>query len=220
MRLMLKVRTDFVTNSSSSSFIFGKNTDLKELEKRVNKKALELIAQSQACTDKFEKYGFERSAVELKEVIGQLITPDKLEMDDLLEVLGWYICDICEEIYKSKDINDLDETDTNMVFTDVLSDLICDVLYDGEYNPDRLEELAVYGLFSSYNDDHNSLDIISNNFDKWIEFVKKYKSEPYKLLEDMLDCKYVYYDGDETYYMAVEILSEMEECLYCCGHMG
>lgn len=220
MRLGLKLRTDFVTNSSSSSFIFSKNTDLKELEKRVNKKAIDLIEQSKTCTDKFEKYGLERSAVEIKMIVSHLITPDELEIDDLLEVLSWYICDICEEICKSKDMNNLDETDMNMVFTDVLTDLICDVLYGGDYSPDRLEELAICDLFSSHNNDHNVLDVISNNFEKWVEFVNRYKDTPGKMLDDVLDCKYLYFDSDETYYLAVEILSEMEECVYSCGHMG
>lgn len=219
MRLGLKLRTDFVTNSSSSSFIFGKNTDLNTLEKVVNKKVLELIAQSQACTDKYDKWDLEYTGNALKHVVSHLVTPDKLDLEDLLGVLGWYVYDLCEEICSSKDTSDLCDEDLSMIFTNVLSDLIYCAVDDNKLDADNLEEIAVYELFSHRIDEKFSY-VVSNNFEKWIEFVKKYKNEPYKLLEDILYCKYVYYDGDETYYMAVEILSEMEECLYCCGHMG
>lgn len=217
MKLDLKIRTDFVTNSSSSSFIFNKNTNLKELEKKFNEKALYYINLSKTSSGNSEDYKYTGDV--LKGLIRQVVTPDKLSLWQLLEVLSWYLYDYIAKLLKEKKIEELSKEEKKAVFAYIISDLYDEDTLD-EDTLKRLEEKALYELNTTRRFNDGAVDVANENYEEWAEFVKYYKDKPYKLLEDILDCKYIIYNNDSIDYYVAEFLSEMDTCSNSCNHMG
>lgn len=86
----MKIRTDFVTNSSSSSFIFKEN-NMHRLKQRV-------LKYIQKNADKFDYEMFNRyygGGAEIFNVMcGQLLPIREHPLEDILEVYNWYSEDI------------------------------------------------------------------------------------------------------------------------------
>lgn len=217
MKLDLKIRTDFVTNSSSSSFIFNKNTNLKELEKKFNEKALYYINLSK--TSAIDRTDYEYAGDVLKGLIRQVVTPDKLKLWDILEVLDWYLYDYVDKLLKEKKIEELNEEEKKAVFAYIVSDLYDEDNLDEE-TLKRLEEKALYELNETRRFNDGAVDVANENYEEWAEFIKHYKDKPYKLLEDILDCKYIIYNEDSIDYYVAKFLSEIDTCNNSCNHMG
>lgn len=220
----MKIRTDFVTNSSSSSFIFSNKTDTEQLYKHFHEKAKQYRNIAESLGEKESDYWDYYNTASIFNNIEQYITePNKLSLNDIMEILGWYTYKLAANITKQSNfnINTITEKQRNILFADTLTSLVGCYECTDENTLEYKENDLLYDVWQYASLDKLQIDLISNYYTEWVEFFNKYKLEPYKLLIDILDCKLIFFESEISQNSLVEKeISKIKTCVYKCNHMG
>ena len=140
-----------------------------------------------------------------------------------MEIVGCYSYKRVTEIKKHNNfnINKLSEYNRNIIFVDILTDLVGYYNCDNELTLENQEDKLLYEVWENANLDKETLDIMSNYYTDWVNFFNKYKKEPYKLLVDFFDCGFVFFESEFSQPQYIEkTLSEYKTCKYHNNHMG
>lgn len=221
----MKFRTDFVTNSSSSSFIFQRKFSIEEI------RHLRAKLATKVRTDPYSTYK------ELNDDFDYLLegikTPDKFSSEVLAEVVSWYRDKMVSPLIGDKDLGGGE----NYTLSDEKLRILAGIWYfdyfvirlnepDKEYaHPtyDQLEESVWFYLSYAHLDYGNELfdRWITDNAEKFLDALVGVAEMPLPELFQMITGgKYMYYDSFETCWLVSEVFREDENCLFGCNHMG
>ena len=235
----MKVRTDFVTNSSSSSFVF-KEFD-KQYIRRLLKKHLYVPLQDEDEADIYELAKLDMNYIE-----GERFGEHRI--CDLMEVYSWFRNKILGEIIgipfteerpehekwkekvrniakDSRCTNDMERKLAAILILDIYCDIYWgdevkgkEIVICSEVFSTHLEEVGKskiwneYDIFPQYYQEH--MASLQSYFE---EYENKQISQ---LLEYLFDAQYLYFCEREVNYLLCDILKEEGICKYAAVHMG
>lgn len=227
----MKYRTDFVTNSSSSSFLFRKSATLSQVKKEVFR---EMKKQGLEGNDDGSQYW----VYHLKDIENILHKAEELSVKEFKEIFSWYAEDVLRQVFcipeevddfwgyvESHDVSqkEFDAKQLQTIFTYLALSIV------------RQEEWFDLNKKISRNSAENMiLDFTSreiilsewlyaifvNNYEMGMEFFQSLNKSPVELLQDLLDFNYVYYSRLASDYNFAEVLLSTPSCVHGCNHMG
>lgn len=237
----MKIRTDFVTNSSSSSFIF-KEFDLEKVKWAVEQRLL--IPPQDEWEE--EDYAYVKDAAPY--IVGKRFC--EYEISDLFRVYEWYQEEIISSIarvdkrkywvdreswrqeIKRVFAENAYEGDTEkrlaaMLILDVCTEYlhVTDLLKSHEKKTEismAFIKMQIWEYMGSWAIEYNELqDYYLNNIERLLVAAEEFDGKQFAdVLEFLFEAQYLYFDDFETHYIICEALEKAGLCLYACGHMG
>lgn len=239
----MKYRSDFVTNSSSSSFIFREN--------HLKKKEESMLGELRAMIDGDKHWREDGDFIldEARYICKNTKRFREFTLQELEEVYEWYFDDVTEAL-SDRDAADFTEEEIALAAKAIVIRIILQRYDDGLWASfDKSDQQAENSgicmtgeatitheqveeaLYSAFNRNEESYwwDPDEQKLHKWLEedFTRIMDAAlecagrmAGDLMEEFFGAKYMYFDGEETHYFILEIVSKYEEFVRGCCHMG
>lgn len=205
----MKQRTDYVTNSSSSSFIFDNRLNYEKFKKdlRLEVERLHLLDDCYHIVNDINK--IEKGLIPINKMLDQGI----YDNFSLFELFDWWGKSV--EIDIIEDYLGFDDYDREDKFNN--KQLLVDFIYNEAF-PD------IHHYMYNAQDRGEDVDMISDKIVTMIEDIAKFNNPKEYIIHVFKrdsGASYIYYDGMETNSGVVDYLSKYTDSLikHCC-HMG
>ena len=233
----MKLRTDFVTNSSSSSFIFEKGIDLSEFKQRAMEKHKVIFGHSEDRD--YSRFEYEEWT--LRHLEQEVVKISELDYRVLRELYSWYEDDVVEQWLRKelKELSKWSAEGKQKIFVKYYIDFILS-LPEKTYIMDAIEKKLPIDTKQVYEDFQWEYVefLVGELWDKTAEKLTYFLENEYELveayfkemsqkkvffgdlIETFFDCELVLYSDIESPWCMSQALQETEGCLWGCNHMG